>query len=114
MTQQGTEKDGDLDIGDVLVGMQVQIESDAAALGTDGDGRNRRDLIPLVAVPDDRRVAPGRPRPPDVGDQQESAFVGEGQVGLQVLRVFLSRSSDIVSSARWPPHRAPARAGLLA
>ena len=40
MTQQGAEKDGDLDIGDVLVGMQVQLEADPAALGTEGDGRN--------------------------------------------------------------------------
>lgn len=66
----------------------MQIEADPAALGTDGNGRNRRDLVALVAVPDDRRLAPGRPRPPDVGDQQEPAFVGTRQVGLQALRVF--------------------------
>jgi hypothetical protein len=88
MPQQCAEKDGDLDVGDVLPRMQMQIEADAAALGTDGDGRDRGDLVALIAMADDRGLAPGGPRPPDVGDQEEPAFVGERQVGLQAPRVF--------------------------
>ena len=88
MPQQRAEKDGDLNVGDVLARMQVQVEADPAALGTDGDGRDRGDLVALRAMPDDRGLAPGCPRPPDVGDQEEPAFVGKRQVGLQVLRVF--------------------------
>ena len=86
--QEGAQKDRDLDGADVLAGMQMQIEADPAARRTDGHGRNRRDFVALVAVPDDRGLAPGRPRPPDVRDQQKPAFVGERQVGLQALRVF--------------------------
>ena len=88
MTQQGAEEDGDLDVADILARMQMQIEANPAARCTDGDGGNRRDLVALVAVPDDWRLAPGRPGPPDIGDQQESAFVGERQMSLQALRVF--------------------------
>src|SRR5260370_29057710 len=83
MTQQGAEEDGDLDVADILARMQMQIEANPAARCTDGDGGNRRDLVALVAVPDDWRLAPGRPGPPDIGDQQESAFVGERQMSLQ-------------------------------
>jgi len=90
MAQQRAEKDGDLDRADVLVGMQVQIQADPAALGADGDGRDRRDLIALISVPDDRGLPSGRPRPPNVGDQQESAFVEERQVGLQARGVFFT------------------------
>lgn len=88
MTQHGAKEDGDLDVADVLARMQMQIEANPAARRTDGDGGNCRDLVALVAVPDDGRLAPGRPGPPDVGDQQEPAFVGERQMGLQALRVF--------------------------
>jgi len=56
----------------------------------DGDGRDRRDLIALVAMPDDRGLPPRRPRSPNVGDQQEAALVGERQVRLQARCVFFT------------------------
>jgi hypothetical protein len=36
--QEGAEKDRDLDGADVLAGMQMQVESEPAAFGADGDG----------------------------------------------------------------------------
>ena len=81
MTEQG-------DIGNVLARMQMQLEADPVPSRTDGHGRNRRDLVEQIAVPDDRLLASGRPRPPDVRDQQEPALVGKHLMGLQALRFF--------------------------
>ena len=86
--QEGAQKDRDLDGADVLAGMQMQVESEPAAFRADGDGRDRRNFVAPVAMPHDRGLAARCPGAPDVGNQQEAAFVGECQVGLQALRVF--------------------------
>jgi len=88
MPEQGAEKDGDLDVGDVVVGMKVDVEAHPPALGTDGDGGDRRNLVASIAVPDDRGLPPRGPRPPDVRDQEKPAFVEEHHVGPQALGFF--------------------------
>jgi len=107
MTQQGAKKDGDLDRGDVVVGMHVQVEPHPVALGTDGDGRRSRRSC---------RVRSGAGRSAAAREVPTSAG-GSGSTGIRTLRqnpdgalsrwaFFLSWSSDTVSSGRWRPHRA--------
>ena len=95
MTQQGAKKDGDLDRGDVVVGMHVQVEPHPVALGTDGDGGDRGDLVACVAVPDDRRLPARCPRPPEVRDQQESALFDKTQMGPSAAGRFFYRGPAI-------------------
>ena len=81
------QEEHDLGLRDVLP-VQVEVETDALPSEAYGDRRNRGDSVVSVAVPDDRRLAPRRPSAPDVRDQQEAAFVQEGQVRLQLLDFF--------------------------
>src|SRR6267143_5022604 len=90
MSQQGAEEDGDFDMADVLVGMQVHVEAQAVTDGADGDRRDRGDLVAAIAVADDRGLPPSGPGPSDIWDQEEAALVGEDDMGLQALRVFFT------------------------
>src|SRR4030042_3824628 len=67
----------------------MEVEADVLASEAHGDRRDRRDPVVTVAVPDDRGLAAGSPGAADVRDQQEPAFVQEGQVRPQPLGFFL-------------------------
>ena len=75
------QEEHDFGLGDVLP-VQVEVEPEALPPAAHCDRRNRGDPVVPVAVPDDRCSAARSPGAPDVRDQQESAFVEEGQVRL--------------------------------
>jgi hypothetical protein len=82
-------------------GVELSIESQTLALGRHGDAGDRRNSIPCVAVPEQGRLAHGRPGFDDVGDEQESAFVEERQMSVTLLGFFLYSARWFSSSARW-------------
>ena len=88
VTQQSSEEQRDLDVRDV-VKMKVNVETEPATLGADGDGGDRRDPVVAVAVPHDRRFASRGPGPTDVGNQQEPGLVEEDERGVQAPGFFL-------------------------
>lgn len=70
------------------------------------DARNGGNPISLVAVPQNRSFTRRGPRPADVGNEQETAFVEECQMGPKSCGFFLSRAMSSSSIVRWPPRRA--------
>jgi hypothetical protein len=89
LSEQVAQEEHDLGLRDVLP-VQVEVEADVLASEAHGDRRDRRDPVVTVAVPDDRGLAAWSPGTADVRDQQEPAFVQEGQVRPQPLGFFLS------------------------
>jgi len=78
---------------DVLT-MQLEIQADAPAVGTDGEGRDGRNLVVLVVIPGPRGLAARPPGSPNRGDQQEAGFVDEGDMGPQPRGVFFRRGQS--------------------
>src|SRR2546425_8360464 len=90
LAEQGAQEHRDLHMGDVAPRIEMDVEPAAPPPGTHRDGRDRRDFVAAIPMPDDRRVAAGRPGAPDVRNQQEATFVEEHQMGGQALRVFFT------------------------
>ena len=88
VAEKSAEENGDLHVCDV-VRVEVDIETEPATTGTDGDGRDRRDAVVAVSVPHDRRLASRGPGPPYVGNQQEPGLVQENERGVQAPGFFL-------------------------
>ena len=80
--EQGAEEHRDFDVSDV-VRMEVNVQAEPAASGTDRDGGDRRDLVAAIPMPQDRRLAARCPGSPYVGNEQEPGLVKENEVGVQ-------------------------------
>ena len=93
-----------------VVLLEANIEPDAFSNRGDGDRSQRRDAVVFVAVADDRGLSLWPPSPAARRDEQETAFIEEGQVGPKSLRVFLYAATCTASSARWPSRRVGWRA----
>ena len=103
--QKIAKKQGDL-LACNVVGVQVNIEPHASSSRRNRDARNGGDPISFVAVPQDRSFTRRGPRPADVGNEQETAFVEEGQMGPKSCGFFLSRAMWSSSIVRWPSRHA--------
>ena len=90
LAEQGAQEDRDLDMGEVAPRIEMDVEPAAPPPGAHSHRRDRRDFVAAIPMPDDRRVAAGRPGAPDVRNQQEATFVEEHQMGVQALRVFFT------------------------
>jgi hypothetical protein len=90
VAQQVPKKVTHLCVLDVL-GMEAPIEAHAPAPRADRDAGDDRDLVPSIAMPDDRRLAARRPGPPHGRNQQEARFVDEDEMGAQPRSVFFTR-----------------------
>ena len=99
MAQESSQENRHLDPRDVDE-VEVHVQPTAVALGTDGERRDRRDLVALVAVANERRAPPRCPRPPDRRQQEKAALVEENQVGVQASGFFL------IAAHRYRFHRA--------
>jgi hypothetical protein len=84
------EERADLRLPDI-VKPELVVEAQVLPLRADGDARDDRDFVPPIAMAMNRSVAPGRPSLDHVGDQQESGFVGENEMGTQPRSVFFTR-----------------------
>jgi len=105
MTEQMAYKPAHLSLLDVLA-VELAIQSEPPARWTDRYRRDGRDLIVLVAVPDEGSLSARPPRATDWRDQEIAGFVDENDMGTQPRRVFFMRGhsrffhASIASSSR--------------
>jgi len=71
-----------------IAGEKTKIKTKPLKAGTYGDSRYDRDLISAISVPNNGCFAAWRPRANHVGNQQESGFIAEDDVGTQPHGVF--------------------------
>ena len=90
MSKQVPQELTDFLLLDVL-GVQVKVEPQAATTRTDRHGRDGRDPIVAIAMPEDRRLAARSPGAAYGRDQEEARFVGKDEVGTQPPGVFFTR-----------------------
>ena len=88
--QQVAQELHDLYTGDVL-SMELHIQTCSPMVGRNGEGGDRRDPVPPIAVVQDGRFPPWRPCPSNRRDQEEPAFVHECEIRAEASRFFLSR-----------------------
>ena len=91
---QAAEKPEDLDTADVLA-VELDVQAQAGSAGRDRESRDGGDAVPSIAVPEQRRLAPGRPGASYRRDQEKAAFVDESEVGAQPTRFFLIRTHSL-------------------
>lgn len=70
---------------------EMVVKAEVLSFRTDGDSRDGGDLVATIAMAKDRSAAAGRPGFDDIGDQEESGFVGKYEVGTQPCSVFFTR-----------------------
>lgn len=74
---------------EVRLDQQLEVQPHGAAIGTDAQRGDRRDLLPMApAMPQHGRASALPPRAPDNRQQQETAFVEEDEPGVQSARFF--------------------------
>lgn len=78
-------------VREVLLDEEAPVEAEPLAHRTHRDAGDHRDLIPLITMADDRRLAAGRPCLVDARDQQEPRLVDEDEMGAQPPGVFFTR-----------------------
>ncbi|MFH0920888.1 MAG: hypothetical protein V1913_11050 [Fibrobacterota bacterium] len=114
MVKQMPQESDDLNSGDVLA-MKTEVETQALPRGGYRKGGDCGNPIPLVAVPEDRGLPDCRPSLTDVRDEENPAFVEEGEMGAKSSGFFLYPATRVSSSGRWLSrpsawHGAPASA----
>jgi hypothetical protein len=83
--------------------VKAGMERQAPAARRNHQGRDRRELLPVAGTAQNRRLAPRRPGPTDVRDEEEPAFVEEDEMGPKSFGFFLYAATDTVSNARCLP-----------
>jgi len=100
MAQEVTQESDDLHPGNIGC-VETEVKSKPLARRGDGDGRDCRNSLPAVAVPNDRGVANRRPSLAHVRDEEEAAFVEEDEMGPKSSGFFLTPATPASSSVRW-------------
>ena len=90
VAKQVAKEGADRRLADVRA-VQLVIEPEAAAAGTDRHAGNHGDSVVPLPEAQERRLPPRRPGLADTGDQQEARFVEEDEVGAQPRSVFFTR-----------------------
>ena len=96
------EEASDLRRLDVLAAIETGVKGHPPLLRRDADGGDGRDLTPTAGAAQAGRLAPGRPRPGHVRDQEEAAFVEEDQMGAKFFGFFLYGANGSASNGRLP------------
>ena len=91
VAQQVAEELEHLRVFEVLVEEAAPVEPKPPAPRTHRQAGDHRDFVPPIAMPDDRRLAAGRPRLVDARDQQEPRLIDEDEMGAQPPGVFFTR-----------------------
>src|SRR5262249_14617462 len=84
-----------------------QVESQPAAFRRDSQATADGETIVPVPMQQARGVSARRPGATDIGDEQETTFIHEDEMGAAACGVFLSGAIPCTSIGQWPPHRAP-------
>ena len=82
--------------------METDIKTKTTAARGYGDAPDGRDFVAPVAVAKDRSAACRSPGLPDVGYEQKSALVQEGDVGIKRSGFFLKKAMSCASTMLWP------------
>jgi len=90
VSQQLAQEFAHLDLTDV-VAMKPVVQAQVLVNRAYRYSGDDRDLVPLVPVPNDRRLTPRRPSPQHSRDQEETGFVDEDEVGTQPVGFFFTR-----------------------
>jgi hypothetical protein len=93
VSKEMTEEDAHLLLPDV-VEPKLVIEAEMVSLRTEGDCRDDGDSLAPIGVAQDRSPATRGPGLDHVGNQQESGFVDEDEVGAQPRDVFFTRGQS--------------------
>ena len=101
VAQKVTQETDDLHPGNIDA-VEAEVKSKPMAPWGDGEGGDGRNPLPVVAVSEDRGLADRRPGLAHVRDEEESAFVEEGEMGPKSLGFFLTWAIPVSSSVRWP------------
>lgn len=90
VAQQVAQELAYLDLADVLT-MKPVVQAEVLANRAHRYSGDDRDLVPLVPIPNDRRLAPRCPSAQHSRDQEEAGFVDEDEIGAQPPGVFFTR-----------------------
>lgn len=102
MPKQIAQESNDLHTRDVGC-VQAQIEAKSYPAGRDGDSGDGGDPITPVAVSEDRGLSDRCPGLANVRNEEEAAFVEEGEMGPKSLGFFLYAATWISSTGRSLP-----------
>ena len=94
VAQEVAEELAHVRVFEVLLEEKAPVEAQPPAHWTHRQAGDRRDFVPPITMADDRRLAPGRPRPVDARDQQEPRLVDEDEMGAQPRGVFFTRGQS--------------------
>ena len=93
VSKQMAEEDAYLLLADI-VEPELVIEAEMLAPRTNGDSRDDGDSLASIGMTQDRSLATRSPGLDHGGDQQESGFVDEDEVGAQPRSVFFIRGQS--------------------
>lgn len=102
MLEQMAEELSDFRRLDVSVRMKTGIESDSFSVRGDTDGRDSRNLIPLVWTTQDRSLSPWCPCSEYVRNEQEPTFVEKHQMSSEFSGFFLYSAMWFFSNTQLP------------
>ena len=83
--------------------VELHVEGNASLPGRDAESPNGRDSVLLEPVVEERCLASGCPCASYVGDEQETAFIKEYQMGATFCGFFLCEASRNAPSVQWLP-----------
>lgn len=110
MLQQVAQERGRLHVGDVAVGIGVEVEPQALSTRREGNPGNGRDLLPVTAgYAQDERLAAWRQAAAYERIEQNAAFVDQNDVGIlgsPFLRIRGQSSATQRSMRTWSRSRA--------
>jgi len=94
LIQEVTQKQGSF-LGLNVVLVQLTVQSAMKPLRTDGDAGDCGDAVVTIAMAHDRRLTDRAPCLPNGRNQEETAFVGEDDVGCQPCGVFFTAGQTV-------------------
>lgn len=106
VVEQVTKELTDLRVFDVLLGMEVIVQSKPISPRAHRDARDHRDFVPTIKMAVDGCQSARRPGSVDAGHQEKSTLVYEDEMGAQPRCVFFTRGHSfffqrsIASSSR--------------
>src|SRR5439155_12883536 len=106
MAPEAAEEVDQIDGPDVLR-LHPPIQAQAAPARGHREHAGDRETIMTLPLPEQRRLAPWCPRPPDQRLEHKAALIQEDEALAGAPRVFLYAATGAAASARSRPRRAP-------
>src|SRR6266404_5255370 len=100
VSEEVCEEDFDISIFEAMRA-ELHVQSDVAPAWRDAECAKGRDSILFEPMVEVRRLAPGGPSSPDIGDEQKTTFIHEYEMGAKFCGFFLCVAIRAVSNAEW-------------